>query len=192
MAYKKFDDPDTKVDQSARKVYSTFDERFRRAMQGISNRVVGSTAGTSLISKTLAGCTYAATSAGLATTYDVGVVINGKLTTCAATDDLFMPEGTQGSGSVAKYLIYTTDGTSATVGGPGNVITRSDYDTEALAAAAAKLPDLPDGGCALGYVSLVAATNSLSFSNAAGYVTGTGGTCGTGTFYDLICMPYNG
>lgn len=188
MAYKKFDDPDPKVDQSAAKVYSTFDERFRRAMQGITNRCLG-TAGLLWLGPNIG----VGGSAGFATTSAVAVVINGVLSTCAATDNLFLPEGTQGTGTVAKYLVYTKDGTSATVGGPGNVVNMADYTTVALSSAAAKLPDLPDGGCALGYVNVCApVATKLVFVNSAGYKVGNSGTTGTGTFVNLACMPYNG
>jgi hypothetical protein len=192
MAYKKFDDPTEKVDASANKVYGIFDERLRRAIQSVTNRVIGSTAGTGIVGPQFLAGLAVAGSAGFKTTYAVAVVRNGVWSTVAVQNNLFMPEGTQGTGTVAKYLVTSGDGTSATVRGPGNVITRADYSTEALAAAAAKLPDLPDGDVALGYVSLVAADTKLVFDNHAGFACGTGGTCGTGTFKDLLNMPYNG
>lgn len=196
MAFKydnknKFDKPDVRVDDSGNKVYSDMHESFRRAIQGVANRVIGSTAGTGIVGpQFLAGLQVAGT-AGVRITYAVAVVRNGVWSTVAAQNNLFMPQGTQGTGTVAKYLVVSEDGTSGTVKGPGNVITRLDYTTEALAAAAAKLPDLPDGAVALGSVTLVTAV-ALGFDNAAGFAVGTGGTCGTGTFVNFICMPYNG
>jgi hypothetical protein len=192
MAYKKFDDPTDKVDASANKVYSIMDEKIRRALQGITNRVIGSTAGTGIVGPQFLAGIAVAGSAGFKTTYAVAVVRNGEWSTVAVQNNLFMPVGTQGTGTVAKYLVTSSDGTSATVRGPGNVVTRANYATEALAASAAKLPDLPDGDVALGYVSLVAGSTPLAFSLGAGFAVGTGGTCGTGTFTDLLCMPYNG
>jgi hypothetical protein len=51
---------------------------------------------------------------------------------------------------------------------------------------------LPDGYCALGYVTLQAPEETaLAFADGAGFVTGTGGTAGTATYVDLICLPYN-
>ena len=50
MAFKygttKFDVPNVKVDKTGRKVYAKYDEQFRRALQGITNRVLGGTSGT--------------------------------------------------------------------------------------------------------------------------------------------------
>lgn len=190
-AGKKFDDPVAKVDASVRDVYDVFpSEAVRRAIQGISNRVIGGTNGTQgpLITATCA----LGTTAGFKTTTDVTVLINGAKSIAIAQDNLYMPEGTQGTNTVAKYLIATATGTSGTVVGPGNVVDKGDYSTATLAAAACRLPDLPDGYCVLGYVTLDApAATALAFSRSAGYVLGTGGTAGTATYVDLMCMPYN-
>ena len=194
MAFKytgvKFDDPDLKVDQAGNKIVSIPLEVHRRAIQAVSNRVLGSTAGTSILGPQFLFNLGAAGSAGLMGSMAVAVVRNGVWSTVAVQNNMFMPQGVQGTGTVAKYLVASEDGTSGTVKGPGNVIVRADYTTEALAAAAAKLPDLPDGAVALGYVTLVT-DEKLTFDNAAGFPVGTGGTCGTGTFVNLICMPYD-
>lgn len=190
MAYKKFDDANVKVDSSAKKVYGAFpNEAIRRAIQGVANRAFG----------TLGTCGIGG-SAGFKVAASPPVVINGALSTVAAQDNLLFEElGTMGTNTVAKFLICTTDGTSATCIGPGNVIDKGDYASATLAAAAAKLPDLPDGACALGMVTLHAPaatililTDGASTAGAKlGYAIGGGGTAGTATYVDLACMPYN-
>jgi len=199
MAYRKFDDPDTKVDDSRAKVYGAFpNEAIRRAIQGVSNRVIGGTNGTQgpLIDAT---CGIGG-SAGFKVGSGVSVVRDGVVSAVAVTDNLlFSKLGTMGTNTVAKFLICTTDGTSATCIGPGNVVSKSDYASATLAAAAAKLPDLPDGACALGYVTLQApAATVLVLTDGAttaaanlGYAIGGGSTAGTATYVDLVCMPLN-
>ena len=187
MAYKKFDDPNSKVDQSARKVYGAWPvEAMRRAIQGVSNRVLGGTAGTGY-SPVTAGIAKGTIGALFANT--VAVVINGVICTLAAQDNIRMPYGTQGKNTVAKYLISTT-GTSGTciATGPGNVVSKADYATVALANAAAKLPDLPDGACALGYVQVNAPTlTDIVYAVSSVFDT----TGGTAAYTDLLCMPYS-
>lgn len=189
-AGKKFDDPNPKVDASVRDVYDVFPkEAIRRAFQGIANRVIGGTASTAgpLI---LAGVTLGATH-GFKITNNVTVCINGVHSTCISQDNLAMPAGTQGTNTCAKYLICTATGTSGTVK-VGNVVDKGDYASATLAAAACRLPDLPDGYCALGYVTLQAPeATPLAFVDGDGYVLGTGGTAGTATYQDVVCMPYN-
>jgi hypothetical protein len=187
MAYKKFDDPALKVDTSARKIYSNPSEVFRRGIQGIANRVLGSTAGTSS-AKELACCGTGATG-GFKTTALVVVLIIGVYSTCIAQDNLRMPAGTQGKNTAAKYLISTGTGTSGTVTGPGNVVSCADYDTNTLALAACKLPDLPDGHCVLGYANLITPVTLDVVMNAA--LISASGTQGTATFTDLVHMPYD-
>jgi hypothetical protein len=191
MAFKfgsgKFDDPDKKVDASVNKIEVFENTAQRRAFQGIMNGVLGTTG---LI--WLGAGIGTAGSAGFKINNTVSILINGIMTTAAAEDNLFMPEGTQGTSTAAKYLI-AHNGTSGTVVGPGNVINMNDYSTVALASAAAKLPDLPDGMVALGYVNVCAPSATiLAFSNDAGFAVGKTGTTGTGTFVDLACMPYSG
>jgi hypothetical protein len=198
-AGKKFDDADPKVDASVMKTNDAFPkEGWRRAIQGITNRVLGGTAGTGRLAVT-AGCAVGST-VGFIFASDVGVVRNGVASTCAipaATGLYFGKLGTMGTNTVAKFLIATVDGTSGTVIGPGNIIHKEDYSTVALAAAAAKLPDLPDTGVALGYVTLNApASTVLVLTDGAtttaaslGYKIGTGGTAGTAAYVDLMNMP---
>ena len=193
MSYPKFDDPAKKVDASGRKVYGIPREDIRRAFQGITNRVIGltaaGTAGTGHLA--LAGLTLGAT-AGVKIGHAITVVINGIQSDVIAQDNLRYPPGTQGTNTVAKYLVCTSTGTSGTVIGPGNVVLKSDHADATTAAVAAKLPDLPDGYCALGYVTLQApAATALAFGEGVGFVTGTGGTAGTATYTNLSCMPYN-
>lgn len=199
MAYKKFDEADAKVNDSKYKLNDNFmNDGIRRAIQGITNRVLGGTAGTAYI-PVLAGVGTGGT-AGFQTTYSVGVVRNGALSTAIVTNNLlFSTLGTMGTNTVAKFLICSVDGTSCTNIGPGNVINKGDYANATLAAAAAKLPDLPDGGVALGYVTLNApAATVLILTDGAttaaaklGYAIGGGGTAGTSACVDLINMPLN-
>lgn len=199
MAYKKFDDPSAKVDASKFGVNDVVPlEALRRALQGISNRVLGGTAGTGYI-PTLAGAAVGG-SAGFLTAMPVGVVRNGVRSTANATNNmLFGTLGTLGANEVTKFLICTINGTSGTVIGPGNVVSKADYANATLAAAACKLPDLPDGACPLASVTLSApATTVLVLTDGAataaaslGYLIGTGGTAGTATYQDLVCMPFD-
>lgn len=186
MAYKKFDDPDEKVSQAGRKVFdATYSESLRRAIQGITNRVIGGSNGTQgpLIT---AGCADGSTG-GAQIANALTVLLNGVQDSVIAQDNLRMPAGTQGSNTVAKYLICTGAGTSGTIIGPGNVVDKANYDSATLAAAACKLPDLPDGYCAVGYLTLNAPTALDVVMNAAALGT----TQGTSSYIDLMCMPYN-
>jgi len=186
MAYKKFDEAEKKVDQSARRIYGAFPrEMERRALQGITNRVLGGTNGTQgpLITATVAD----GSTGGIKTTTNVTCLINGEQSICIAQDNLKMTAGTMGSNCVAKFLVCTGTGTSGTVIGPGNVVSKADYATVALANAAAKLPDLPDGYCALGY----ALFNSPAASDVVLESCGLLSTAGTVAYTDLMCMPYD-
>ena len=199
MAYKKFDAADTKVNQSQMKVYdASMVEAVRRAIQGIANRVLGNTAGTGYV-PTLATCAIGST-CGFKTTYEVGVVRNGLVTNVLVKDNMyFATQGTMGTNTVAKFLICSTAGTGPQVIGPGNIVHKEDYTTITLATAAAKIPDLPDGECALGYVTLQAPASTVlvltssaqTAAAALGYAIGGGGTAGTATYVDVVCMPYN-
>lgn len=188
---KKFDDPALNVDPSVRDIYDSFPkEAERRSFQGIANRVIGGTNGTQGPLITIGGTL--GTTAGFKIANGVTVVINGAVSECIAQDNLPLPDGTLAANTVAKYLICTAAGTSGTVIGPGNVVSKADYDSATLAAAACRLPDLPDGYCALGYVTLQAPEKTaLAFADGAGFAIGGGGTAGTATYVDLICMPYD-
>jgi hypothetical protein len=199
--YKKFDDPDAKVDNSALKVFGAVPvEALRRALQGITNRVLGGTSGTGGYWAG-AGLTLGST-AGFTFPMVLGVVRDGVHSTVAAaasTGMYFGTTGTMGANTVAKFLVCSIDGTSGTVIGPGNVVSKADYASAALAAAKAKLPDLPDGAVALGYVTLNApAATKLVLTDGAttaaallGYILGTGGTAGTAAYVNLVNMPFN-
>lgn len=199
MAYKKFDDPASKVDDSRMKLNDNFQyEGIRRAIQGISNRVLGGTSGTGS-TVALAGCA-AGGSAGFKIASDLAVTRNGVVSLVAAQDNLlFQKTSTMGTNTVAKFLIASLDGTSATNIGPGNIIDKGAYANATLAAAAAKLPDLPDGGVALGYVTLNApAATVLVLTDGAttaaarlGYVLGAAGTTGTAAYVSVVHMPLN-
>ena len=185
MAYRKFDEPNINVDQSGRKVYATPVEKFRRAIQGIANRVIGGTAGTGYV-PVLAGLTDGGTG-GVKIANTVAVIINGIFSTCVVQDNLKMPAVTMAANTVAKFLVCTAAGTSGTVIGPGNVVSKADYANATLAAAAAQLPDLPDGYCALGMLTLNApAASAIVLASC-----GKPGTAGTAAYQDLGCMPYN-
>lgn len=189
MAYKKFDDASLSMDQSARKVYSTPKEAFRRALQSVANRVLGGTAGTGY-SPTTATLANGGTG-GIKITKNVSVVINGVQGTCLIQDNLKIPawNTTMGSNSVIKYLV-STDNNAAGTGGTisaGNVIDKANYTTVALANAAAKLPDLPDGNCALGYAIFTTPDANGVVPAGCGLLS----TAGTVAYYDLICMPYD-
>jgi hypothetical protein len=199
MAYKKFDDADKKVDQSQFGVYDAiYTEAVRRALQGINNRVLGATAGTGFY-PTLAVCAIG-TTCGFKTTNEVGVVRDGVLSKVIAKDNLYFGTcGTMGTNTVAKFLICSIDGTSATNIGPGNVVDKGAYASATLAAAAAKIPDLPAGAVALGYVTLDApAATVLVLTDGAttaaarlGYAIGGGTTAGTAAYVDLVNYPLN-
>jgi hypothetical protein len=190
---RKFDDPARKVDAAVRTVNDAFwNSPMRRALSGISNRVLGGTSGTGWFPNVTATVADGSTG-GIKTTTAVTVVIDGVAVVVAAQDNLKMPgassefTGTQGSNTVAKYLICCA-GTAGTIVGPGNIINKADYATVALANAATKLPELPAGSCALGY----ALFNTPAASDVVVSSCGLLSTAGTVAYTDLICMPYDG
>jgi hypothetical protein len=192
-AGKKFDDPNRKVDASVRSVYDAFwNSPMRRALQSISNRVLGGTSGTGWFPNVTASVADGSTG-GIKTTTPVTVAINGAAVIVAAQDNLKMPgasadfTGTQGSNTVAKYLVCAV-GTAGTIIGPGNIINKADYATVALANAAAQLPELPSGACALGY----ALFNTPAAADVVVSSCGLLSTAGTVAYTDLICLPYDG
>lgn len=189
MAYRKFDDPAVDVNDSRMKTYDAFQlEATRRAIQGISNRVMAGTSGTGYSPFNTAG--FAVGTIGSQFTTELLLCLNGAVKTIELQDNIRMPYGTQGLNTVAKYL-FVSNGTSGTVRcvGPGNIIDKGDYSTIALANTAAKLPDLPDNHVALGMLTL----NAPTLTNVVFAVSSTLGTTGgTATYADLICMPYDG
>jgi hypothetical protein len=184
MAYKKFDDPNIKGETSQRKVNQAFyDDTIRRALQGISNRVLCGTSGSANKTAILAD----GSTCGIKFTMPLNVVIDGVIYAVAAQDNLAMPAGTQGTNTVSKYLVYVGTSGTAFIAGPGNEVLKTDYATQALANAAAKLPDLPDNSCALGYL-----TFNANQGTACPRTQQVLGTQGTTAYVDLVFMPFNG
>ena len=182
----KFDDPNPAVDQSFGKIKSAFPwEELRRALQAITNCVLQGTAGTGPL--LTAGCTTGSTT-GVQIAVPVDVKIDGIKYTIAAQNNIPIdPAGTQGTNTVAKYLIYAgTNGSAYCT--QGNIVDKGDavkaYASAAIAALDAKLPTLPDNCVALGYLQLQAPA-----AVAAAYRTGTVSTAGTCTYVDLLSMP---
>lgn len=194
MAYRKFDDANLNSDrkQMLTKTGGFFVEPWRRALQGIVNRVCGTDG---IVAA--AGATLGTAATGVQTTVTVFATINGTVYTIAAANNINLGtgaisgnnletgKGTMGTNCATKFLVYTgTDGT-ALVTGPGNIVEKKDYATAALAAAACKLPDLPDNCVALGSLLLQGPeATGVDFS------VGGCGTMGTCTFTNFIHMPY--
>ena len=180
MAYDKFDDPVESVSQKSGNAYEAFpNEAVRKALMGISNRVLGGTSGTGQV-PTLAECGTGATG-GVQITNVVACIINGRLGTITAQENLELPAGTQAAATYVKYLISSGFGSSGTVTA-GN---------EGADSTSAHLPDLPDGHCALGYVEYQAnGTRAFIRDNAvlSGVAAGTNGT--VSDWEDLVCIPY--
>ena len=154
MAYPKFDDPPATRANESRKLDPVFPkEAWRRALQGVLNRVVAGTAATSLI---FYG-TSAIASLGTGSTCGIKIgnslmcVINGRLGTSYTQDNLYLQAGTQGSNRWVKYLVAVKHGTYGTVFA-GN---------EGTASTKALLPDCPDGYCAVGYLEYATTSGPL-------------------------------
>jgi hypothetical protein len=189
MAYKKFDDPAASGDASVRKTYGAFpNDALRRAIQSISNRVVAAcgTAGTATTTFQINVGTGA--TCGVKLPHNVIAVINGRWGTCTAMENIYLPKGTQGSGTWVKYLVSSKHGTAATVTA-GN---------EGASATAARLPDCPDGHVAVGYVEYCTTSGAFirfggGTANSYNVMTGNvANTCGTVTdWQDLLHMPYD-
>ena len=195
MAYRKFDDAPLSADnkQMQMKTGGFFKEPWRRALQGIVNRVIGGTAGTSLVT---AAC-GTGTTTGVKTATSVNASINGVSVAIAALDNinigtgaycgnnLELGKGTMGTNCVTKFLIFAGSDGVAQVTGPGNIVDKGGYASATLAAAACKLPELPENCVALGYMLMHGPeATGVNFS------VGLAGTMGTCTFGDFIHMPY--
>ena len=182
---KKFDDPNVAVDQSFGKLNDFDWLAMRRALQAITNCVLQGTAGTGAF--VTAGCTGGASS-GVKIANPVDVKIDGIKYTIASQDNIpVAPAGTQGTNTVAKYLIYAgTDGSAYCT--QGNIVDKGDsikaYASAAAAALDAKLPTLPKNAVALGYCQIQAPA-----AVAVAYQVGTLSTAGTISYVDLISMP---
>lgn len=176
----KFDGPlKSRVDSKSEVFAQMPWEGFRKALQAISNNVLGGTSGTGQV-PVLAECGTGATG-GVKITNVVAAVINGRLGTITAQANLELPAGTQAPATYVKYLVSSGFGSSGTVTA-GN---------EAESATNASLPTLPDGHVALGYVEY-AANGTRGFIRTNGVLSGnTGGTNGTvNAWQDLVSYPY--
>lgn len=192
MAYRKFDDKSLNVDDSRLKLKNFTKEAWFRALQAVSNRVIGD--------QNLTACTSAvlATAAtGVATTVAVVATINGLQVAIAAAgnlnlgtgayagENLGVGRGTMGTNCVTRFLVFAGTSGAAEVAGPGNIVQKKDYATAALAAAACRLPDLPDNCVALGSLLLQGpAAAGVTFN------VGGAGTMGTCSFSNFFNMPY--
>jgi len=179
MGYAKFDDPTKRVAQAPENVFEAFPVRaIRGALMGMMNRVLGGTAGTGYV-PVLGGCGTGSTG-GVQITNQLGAVINGRVGTIYAQDNIEMPAGTQASNTVVKYLISGAFGTAGTV-------TAGNEGTDGTSA---YLPDLPDGHVALGYVQYTA-NGTVAWPRTNKPLTGHGAaSAGTAAFVDLLHMPY--
>jgi hypothetical protein len=100
-------------------------------------------------------------------------------------ENLRQGAGTMGTNCVTRFLVYAGTSGAAEVAGPGNIVEKKDYATAALAAAACRLPDLPDNCVALGSLLLQGPEGAgVNFSVGG---AGTMGTCSLTNFFN---MPY--
>ena len=179
----KFDEANKNVEQAPRKVYNAFpNEAIRRAIQGISNRILwgvigtNGTAATCIEASFKSGCQTGGTG-GVGVAKPLGLVINGRQGTTATAGSFWLPAGTQAAATYVKYGIFIGFGTTGTCLA-GN---------EATSSTAAYLPDCPDGYACVGYFEYCAGTSD--WNRNENKCTGQSGSSGTGTFYDLIHMP---
>ena len=183
MAYAKFDDQPKSVDTSKHKINQAFNHASQRAaLKAMKAYVIpGGTAGTVGTPGTLAGLAVASSGANkfqIANT--VSYTINGLVYGQDALNEIEYPAalGTQGTATYCKYLVYCGTAALATTSG---MVAKGN---EAATLADAKLPDLPDDCCPLGYIIHAAPTTA--------WIAGTG-TMGTfATYVDLLSMPVDG
>lgn len=187
MSYRKFDDPTLAVAQSPRKTNDAiWHESIRRALQGITNRVLHGTSGTAGGTSYNAGLGTGST-AGIKIAYGLTLLINGRMGTMAAQDNIYLPTGTQSKSTYVKYLVAAKFGTGATCVA-GN---------EGATSTAALLPDCPDGMVAVGYMEYATGTAGAYIRFGGGTAGGynvlsgnTAATCGTvNAWQDLVHMP---
>jgi len=190
MAFKyatgtKFDDATKAVSQASRKMYEAdFHEGLRRAILGVSNRVLwgvigtNGTAATAIEQTFKTGCQTGGTG-GIGVAKVLGLLINGRMGTTSTSGSFNLPAGTQGLSTYVKYGIFIGPGTSGTVLA-GN---------EATSSTNAKLPDCPTEYVCVGYMEYAAGTSAGGWNRDANKVTGQTGSSGTATFTDLIHMP---
>jgi hypothetical protein len=180
MAVPLFSDQPKSVDTSKNKIYGAFNHASQRAaLKALMSYILpGGTAGTTrTLPGTLAGLAVGSSVTKFKIANPFAYTINGLVYGQAALDEILWPAslGTQGTATYCKYLVYCGTAALATTSG---LVAKGN---EALTAAAAKLPDLPDNCCAVGYVFHQAPTTA--------WVAGTG-TMGTfATYVDLLAMP---
>jgi hypothetical protein len=186
---KKFDAADISVSDAPKKVYQAiWNDATRRAIQSITNRVLHTgQAGTA--TSTYFGFVGTGSTCGAQIIAAMTVAINGRVGTAYARDNMRMPDGTQAVNTWVKYLISTGFGTSGTI----------TMGNEGASSTAARLPNLPDGHVAIGYMeynTTSGAYGRLGGGTAGAYnILGFGGvapsTCGTHAFTHLVHMPYD-
>jgi len=186
----KFDAPGKGVSQAADKVYeSMMNDAVRRAIQSVTNRVVSGTDGT-MGGTAGIGAAWLGTGStcGIRFKTAVALCINGHYGTADAQDNIYLPNGTQGSGTWVKYLV------AVKFGGNGTVVAGN----EGASSTAALLPNCPDGYVCVGYMEY--ATTSGAFGRLGGGTSGAqnvvsgnvAATCGTViAFQPLLHMPYD-
>jgi len=181
----KFDGPVVTKDSSVRKVDQAFPrDADRRAFQAVANRVYGGVGTSGIVTQLTAQLAEGTNAHTIKLTTGVYYTIDGAKYTVAAVDNVAIPTdpGTQGTACYAKYLVSVgTDGTAASGSGGITITKGSEGDTSAEA----KLPDLPDQNCALGYFEILTTT----FEYIAGS-TDNGSTGITDTYVDLVHMPF--
>lgn len=188
----KFDDVPLSRDSAPRKIYPAMPwEAFRRAIQGITNRVVSGTNGT-MGGTAGIGAAYLGTGStcGIALKTALGIEINGRYGTAVAQDNIYLPPGTQSKSTYVKYLVAVGFGTQGTVFA-GN---------EGASSTAAMLPDCPDGYVCVGYLEYATGTAG-AFIRIGGGTAGNNqnvlsgnvaATCGTvNAWEELLHMPYD-
>ena len=181
MAYKKFDDANLNVSQAPRKVYNAIPvESVRRALQGAYNRVLCGTHGTATLADWRASCGTGGAGTGVGVSGQLFVVVNGILGTRGTAASYNLPAGTQAAATIVKYLI------SGPINSTAGTVTAGN---ESATTAGAKLPDLPDGHVALGYM-LYTGNGTVGWNRGANAPAGqAAATSGTATFVDLMHMP---
>jgi len=164
---------------------ATWHESFRRVVRSLNSRVLGGagTWGT-------AGIDTAGLAAGTSGTKGIKVgssidyTIDGVVYSLAADNDIAIPAslGEQAEDTFCKYLVSVgTNGTAAASAG-GVTITKGNT-VEDLADA--KLPDLPEEQCAIGYFTV---NTTGGYSYTAG-VTSIDDANIAVTYADLVSMP---
>lgn len=189
MAYKRFDDPSKAVNQAPYKVYEAFEhDEWRRAIMGITNRILSGSAGTGGTSlSNLNAAIGTGATCGVAVTGDWLISINGRVGTAAGQSNIYLPAGTQAASTYVKYLICLAFGTKGTIFA-GN---------EGTGSTTAYLPNCPADYVPIGYVEY-AANATAGFgrvgggtANSQNILSGkTAGTDGTiNVWVSLLHMP---